>query len=119
MPFAIGDKVRVAASRGGFAGFVFEILGGPGGKNLYRIINEAFDDPEKGGAIVAEADIVAGPLVKKVFAIGDAVSLAGRGGTITDIQGPAYTVDIPSDGTKDWDNSRVHIVEQHQLDLEN
>jgi len=49
MAFSIGDKVTLAAARGGHIAFVTDLIGGPDGNPLYRVMGPEFGDPDKAG----------------------------------------------------------------------
>jgi hypothetical protein len=110
MPYVLNDKVTLAASRGGWSGFVCEVLNGPGGaKPLYRVHSASLGSIDEGVAVVAEDDISAGPLTAPVFSVNDKITLYGLPGTIT-----AANADDSFDVEIDWNpNQHMTLTRSH------
>lgn len=108
--FNIGDRVTLAAARGGYEGFITAILGGPGGRPLYRVQSPNSGDPDEGAATVAETDIAGGPGAVPTYAVGDAVTLYGAAGAVTADNGDnTYDVAI------DWfPNRHLTLTRAHR-----
>lgn len=118
MTYAIGDKIRLTAARGGLTMFVSGLRGAPDGGLLYEVKGEGFADWMQGQSVVAEADIAEGPLEPPVFKVGQAVQLAGRGGIITAVNGDVYTVEVEL-VRQFYILTRQHTVPAWRLAIEN
>jgi len=94
--YAVGDRVTLAAARGGYVGFVTALLGGPGGAPLYLVQSPNTGDLDEGTALVAEADIASGPGAVPTYTVGEAVTIYNAGGTVTADNG-ADTYDVAVD----------------------
>lgn len=107
--YAINDKVTLAAARGGWSGFVAGIVGGPGETFLYRIISPNMGNIEEGAQLVSENDIAAGPLTAPEFTDGQAISLYGMSGTITEVHGDGtFDVEVEHVQTNHLTLTRLH-----------
>ena len=107
--FSIGDRVTLAAARGGYEGIVTAVRGGPGGGPLYVVQSPGAGDLDQGNTLVAETDIAAGPGPVPVFVVGAGVTLYGVAGTVTVDNGDdTYTVAV------DWQpNRHLTLTRQH------
>lgn len=119
MPFSQGDKVTLAASAGGWTGFVTELVGGPVSV-LYRVVSKNFQSPQEGSALVAEAEVAAGPLAIASYSVGDAVRFSHQPGTITAKSGSLYTIQIEERRNADITLVRTHTdVPAWKIAMEN
>lgn len=109
--YSVNDKVRLTSARGGWEGFVSEVLSGP--EAYYHVHSPNWGDPDEGEAFVAESDIAAGPLTAPTFTVGDTVTLYGRSASITADNG-----DDTFDLTVDWTvNAHLELTRSHTVAL--
>lgn len=107
--YSIGDRVTLAAARGGYEGFVTSVFGGPGGTAAYLVQSPNTGDLDEGIAMVAEADIASGPGPVSAYTVGDTVTLYDAGGTITADNG-----DNTYDVAVDWfPNRHLTLTRSH------
>lgn len=118
--YATNDKVRLTSARGGWEGFVSEVINGPGGESYYHVHSPNWGDPAEGQALVAESDIVAGPLTPPTFSVSGAVTLYGRRGTIaTDNGDDTFDVTVEWTVNPHLTLTRTHVVALWRLAIEN
>jgi len=119
MPYSLGDKVTLAASAGGWTGFITELVGGPISVE-YRVVSRNWQAPEEGSALVAEAEIAAGPLTVSTYSVGDPVQFAKQPGSITAKSGNLYTIQVEDVRNSDLTLYRTYAdVPGWKLALEN
>ena len=117
--FVESDKVTLAASRGGWDGFVTQIIGGPFNPR-YLIESPNLGDRSEGSAICYGVDIAAGPLTPPSFSVGEEITLYGQAGTITADHGDGtFTVEVIYFPTDHLTRVRRHTVPLWRLALEN
>lgn len=117
--YAVNDKVRLTAARGGWDGYVSAILGGPGGGALYMVHSIKWSDPDEGQTLAAEGDI-AQTLTPAVFEVGDTVTLYGRSGEVVTVHGDStYSVRIDWTVNNHLTLSRIHRVPLWRIAQEN
>jgi len=119
--YAVGDRVTLAAARGGYVGFVTALLGGPGGAPLYLVQSPNTGDLDEGTALVAEADIASGPGAVPTYTVGEAVTIYNAGGTVTADNGDdTYDVAVDWFPNRHLTLTRSHLaVPAWRLALEN
>lgn len=118
--YAPNDKVRLTSARGGWEGFVSEVVSGPSGESYYHVHSPNWGDPAEGQALVAESDIAAGPLTAPTFSVGDDVTLYGRGGSITADNGDdTFDVSVEWVVNPHLTLTRTHVVPLWRLAIEN
>ncbi len=119
--YAVGDRVTMAAARGGYVGFVTALLGGPGGAPLYLVQSPNTGDLDEGTALVAEADIASGPGAVPTYTVGEAVTIYNAGGTVTADNGDdTYDVAVDWFPNRHLTLTRSHLaVPAWRLALEN
>jgi len=108
--FDIGDRVTLAAARGGYEAFVTAVLGGPGGTPVYLVQSPNPGNLDEGVAMVAEADIAGGPGAVPAYTVGQGVTLYAAAGTVTADNGDnTYDVAI------DWfPNRHLTLTRSHR-----
>ena len=84
MPYSQGNLITLAAARGGWNGYITEVLGGPGpvGRS-YRVQSPLAGDRSEGFCVAEDVDIAAGPLTLPTWNVNDKVTLGGQGATVT------------------------------------
>ena len=90
---SIGDKVSLSSARGGWQGYIID-LQGSNDSFRYFITPQDQNDPYNHAQWIDEADIQPGSLAKPTFSIGQTITLYGRSGTISAINGDQHSVDI-------------------------
>lgn len=118
MSYSIGDKVRLTSARGGWEGYVADVVGGPVDV-AYVVTSPNQGDLDEGTQTVLPDGIAAGPLTLPVYSVGDRVSLYGMGGEVTSASPPEYTVEIDWYPNQHMTLTRTHNVHAWQIAVEN
>ncbi len=111
MTYAINDKVRLAAARGAWVGFITGRASGPGAAPSW-IVHSIRDSLDEGSCVAIEQDIDT-VLDAPVYTVAQQVSLGFRTGTIiTDHADGTFTVRV----TRDI-NRNIRAVTDHRVPL--
>ena len=105
--YSINDKVTLSAARGGWDGFVTEIINGPGTTYLYRVCSADSGNLDEGNQLVSELDI-AGLLDPPDFSLSQNISLYGRAGIITAVNGDTFDIEVEWNPNEHMTLTRTH-----------
>lgn len=73
--YAVGEKVRLSSTRGGWEGIIIDTFGGPVGRHYYSVRPSPSSQTDVAFAIVDEVDIDTGGLSIADYAYGDSVNI--------------------------------------------
>lgn len=111
MPYAVNDKVRLTAARGGWVGYISARVGSPTGAAAY-VVRSITGSRDEGTVVAIEADIEES-LTPAAFEVGDIVSLGWRSGEIESDNGDGtFTVVVSRDI-----NPNIKVATRHRAPL--